>query len=79
MKATGVVRRLDTLGRVVLPIELRRQFNINTNDALEVSVNGEAIILTKYAPKCIFCKSADNVIKKMGQHICKACIDDIIL
>lgn len=77
MKATGVVRQLDTLGRVVLPIDLRRKFDINVHDALEISTNGDSIILEKYIPKCIFCKSAENVTEKMGKHICKACIDGI--
>ncbi|MCG8482598.1 MAG: AbrB/MazE/SpoVT family DNA-binding domain-containing protein, partial [Clostridia bacterium] len=55
MKATGIVRKVDELGRVVLPIELRRNLNIEIKDPLEIYVDGEMIILKKYAPACIFC------------------------
>ena len=55
MKATGIVRPVDSLGRVVIPIELRRNLGINTDDSLEVFVDGQFIMLKKYAPPCTFC------------------------
>ena len=73
MKATGIVRPVDPLGRVVIPVELRRTLNIKTDDSLEVFVDDDKIILRKYSPSCIFCKSCDNVIEFGGQKICKDC------
>lgn len=74
MRVTGIVRKVDELGRVVLPIELRRGISVDCKDALEISVNGDTIILSKYVPRCIFCKSEKDVIQKMGRHLCKECI-----
>ena len=54
MKATGIVRKVDELGRIVLPIELRRTLNINIKDPLEIYVDGESIMLKKYQPACVF-------------------------
>lgn len=51
------MRRVDELGRVVLPIELRRSLDLDIKDALDIDVNGNEIILRKYVPRCIFCKS----------------------
>ncbi|MDR1193586.1 MAG: AbrB/MazE/SpoVT family DNA-binding domain-containing protein, partial [Peptococcaceae bacterium] len=61
MKSTGIVRKVDELGRVVIPIELRRTLGIDLKDALEIYVDEEKIILKKYEPACIFCGSANNV------------------
>lgn len=74
MKATGIVRRVDELGRIVLPIELRRTLEIEERDALEIFVDGSAIVLRKYQPSCVFCGSARNVISFKGKNICPACI-----
>ncbi len=74
MKSTGVVRQLDNLGRVVLPIELRRTMNISEKDPLEVFVDGESIILRKYQPGCIFCGSEEDLITFSGKTLCKACL-----
>ena len=62
MKSTGVVRRVDELGRIVIPIELRRTLDIAEKDALEIYVDGEQIILKKYEPACIFCGDARDVV-----------------
>lgn len=75
MKATGIVRKVDELGRVVLPIELRRTLGINIKDPVEIYVDGDSIILKKYQPACIFCDSADNVIEYKGKNICKKCME----
>lgn len=77
MKATGIIRRLDELGRVVLPIELRRQIEVDFKDEIEISVNGNEIRLTKYVPKCVFCKSEEEVLERLDRHICKKCIQEI--
>jgi transcriptional pleiotropic regulator of transition state genes len=77
MKSTGVVRKIDELGRIVLPIELRRTLNIGEKDALEIFVDGEQIILKKYEPDCIFCGEGRDVINYKGKNICKSCLNEI--
>ena len=74
MKATGLVRRVDELGRIVLPIELRRTLEIEERDALEVYVDGSSIVLKKYQPACIFCGNAKNMTTYKGKNICPACL-----
>lgn len=78
MKSTGCVRRLDNLGRVVLPIELRRTMDIEEKDALEIYVDGDKIILKKYQPACIFCGNADEVVNYKGKNLCPTCIKDMV-
>ena len=73
MKATGIVRKVDELGRIVLPIELRRTLDIAERDPLEIYVDGANIVLTKYLPACIFCGSADDVMNFHGKNICAVC------
>ena len=58
MKSTGIVRKVDELGRIVLPIELRRTMGIDVKDALEIYVEGDTIMLRKYEPSCVFCGNA---------------------
>ena len=77
MKSTGVVRRVDELGRIVIPIELRRTLDIAEKDALEIYVDGEQIILKKYEPACIFCGEGKDVINYKGKNICKNCLNEI--
>lgn len=77
MKSTGIVRRVDELGRVVIPIELRRTLDIAEGDGLEIYVDGEQIILKKYEPACIFCGNARDVVNYKGKNICKSCLGDI--
>lgn len=77
MKATGIVRKVDELGRVVLPIELRRNLNIEIKDPLEIYVDGEMIILKKYAPACIFCGNAKDVTRLHDKNICSDCLSEI--
>lgn len=74
MKSTGIVRKVDELGRIVIPIELRRVLNIGIKDSLEIFVEEEKIIFRKYEPACVFCGSADSVIGHNGRLICKECI-----
>ncbi|MBR5485862.1 MAG: AbrB/MazE/SpoVT family DNA-binding domain-containing protein [Oscillospiraceae bacterium] len=78
MKSTGIVRKVDELGRIVLPIELRRTLNIvEKQDALEIFVDGNQIILKKYAPACIFCGSSDNIVTFKNNNVCKKCIAEM--
>ncbi len=77
MKSTGIVRKVDELGRVVIPIELRRTLGIAVKDALEIYVDGEKIILKKYEPACIFCSSADDAKHYKGKIICGECRNEI--
>ena len=77
MKSTGIVRKVDELGRIVLPIELRRTLEIAERDSLEIYVDGSTIILKKYEPACIFCGNAENVTYFKGKIVCHECISEI--
>lgn len=74
MKSTGIVRKVDELGRVVLPIELRRSLNIDVKDSLEIFVDEEKIVLKKYEPADIFTGSMDNLIDFNGKKVSIASI-----
>lgn len=74
----GMVRRVDQLGRIVLPIELRRNMDIaEEKDALEIFVDREKIVLKKYEPACIFCGNAKNVFVFKGRNICPECVEEL--
>ena len=77
MKSTGIVRKLDELGRVVLPIELRRTMDLNIHDTVEIFVEGENIILKKYHPACIFCGDARDVTTFKGKLVCVNCLREL--
>lgn len=77
MKSTGIVRKVDELGRVVLPIELRRTLDINLKDSLEIFVDKEKIILQKYSPACIFCGEGEDIVRFKGKNICSNCLLEI--
>ena len=77
MKATGIVRKVDELGRVVLPVELRRTLDIAEKDSLEIFVDEETIVLKKYEPSCIFCGNAKDVIVYKGKNICPECLKEL--
>ena len=74
MKSTGIVRKVDELGRIVLPIELRRTLDIAEKDCLEIYMDGPSIVLKKYQPACIFCNEDDNVVLYRGKNVCTKCI-----
>ncbi|MEJ8544130.1 AbrB/MazE/SpoVT family DNA-binding domain-containing protein [Brevibacillus borstelensis] len=76
-KTSGVVRELDSLGRIVLPIELRRVLHIDVLDSLEIFVDKDTIILRKYAPGCVFCGNlVSDTIYFKGKLVCKSCIGE---
>ena len=77
MKATGIVRRVDELGRIVLPIELRRTLDITERDALEIYVEGSSVILKKYRPSCIFCDGVKDVSVFRGKKVCAKCLREL--
>ena len=77
MKATGVVRKVDELGRIVHPVELRRNLGIEVRDPLEIFVDGESIILKPYRPCCILCGETDGIKQFSGKNICAGCIKEI--
>lgn len=77
MKSTGVVRQLDTLGRIVLPIELRRTMDIGVKDMLEIFVDGDEIVLKKYHPSCVFCSDVHDVTPYKGKLICHSCLTEL--
>ena len=87
MKSTGIIRRIDELGRIVLPVELRRILDIKSckekgssnksdSDAVEIFVDGEEIILRKYNPGCHCCGNMDNLVEVMGLKICNECLEE---
>lgn len=75
MKSTGIVRKIDNLGRIIVPKELRKSFNINEGDPLEVYTDGDNIILKKYTPGCHCCKNVDNLIEVLGLKLCPNCLN----
>ena len=77
MKSTGIVRRVDKLGRIVLPSELRNTLNIKIKEPLEIYVSGDSIVLRKYLPCCIFCGEEENVGTFKNKYICKKCMKQI--
>jgi AbrB family transcriptional regulator, transcriptional pleiotropic regulator of transition state genes len=77
MKSTGIVRKVDELGRIVIPIELRRTLDVDIKDALEIFVEGNTIILKKYEPACIFCGESRDVSDYKGKKICPVCLTEI--
>ena len=73
MKSTGIIRKVDELGRIVLPIELRRTLDIAERDELEIYMENDQIILKKYEPSCIFCASERSLSSYKGKNICLEC------
>lgn len=74
MKSTGIVRKVDDLGRIVLPIELRRMLDIAERDELEIFMEGDRIVLQKYVPACIFCGSSQDLTVFQDKNICGECV-----
>ena len=77
MKTTGIVRKVDELGRIVLPIELRRTLDIEERDSLEICLDGDKIILSKYTPACLFCGSSEELVDHMGKKVCRKCAQEL--
>lgn len=77
MTSTGIVRKIDDLGRIVLPKELRTMLDISERDSLEIFRDGNYIVLQKYEPSCVFCGSSENVGGFKGKNVCAACAKEI--
>ena len=73
MKSTGIVRRVDELGRIVIPIELRNKLKIAEKDPIEIFVDGSSIVLKKYEETCVFCGSNKNVVEYNEKLISTKC------
>ena len=79
MKSTGIVRNIDELGRIVVPKEIRQRLGIANTDPVEIFVEDDKIILTKYTPVCHFCGSSEEIVGFKGKNICSVCIKEIKL
>ena len=77
MKSTGIVRKVDELGRIVLPAELRRTLDIGERDELEIYLDDDKVVLKKYEPSCIFCVSTRNLVNYHGRNVCMDCIQEL--
>ena len=77
MKSIGIVRKVDKLGRIVLPIELRKTLGISDKDDLEIAVDGDQVVLRKYSPACIFCDSAKDIGIFREKNICMNCLREL--
>ena len=77
MKAIGIVRKVDELGRIVLPIELRRTLDIAVRDELEIYLEDDKVVLRKYEPACVFCSSNRNLVSYEGKNVCAECIKNL--
>lgn len=74
MKSTGILKSVDELGRIVLPKSMRENLGIDIRDKVEIFVDGDRIILQKYAPSCIFCGSGEDILQFNGKCLCRACL-----
>ncbi len=74
MKSLGMIRRVDELGRIVLPVEFRRNLNIEERDELEIYMETDRIVIEKFEPLCIFCSSSRDLVTYSGKNVCQSCI-----
>lgn len=77
MRSLGMVRRIDELGRIVLPIEIRRMMELNPGEGVEIFSEKNRVILQKYSPACIFCGEADDIISYKDKKICRKCYEEL--
>ncbi len=77
MKSTGIIRKVDELGRIVLPIEIRRTLDIAERDELEIFMDNDQIVLQKFEPSCIFCSSSQGLVAYRGKNVCQQCVRNI--
>ncbi len=77
VKSTGITRKVDELGRIVIPKSIRENFDITEKDPIEIFTDNDRIILQKYQPSCVFCGNADNVILFHGKRVCDECIESL--
>lgn len=78
MKLSGIVRKIDELGRIVIPVELRRTLHVDIGDAFEVFMDEDRIYLKKYTPACLFCDNTEQLVYFKGKMVCSSCMTDIL-
>lgn len=78
MKSTGIVRRVDELGRIVIPMELRNKLKIIEKDPIEIYVDGTSIVLRKFEDTCIFCESTKDIVEYKGKLVCSKCLKNLL-
>jgi transcriptional pleiotropic regulator of transition state genes len=78
MKPAGIVRKVDQLGRIVLPKSLRKRYQMNEGDPIEILVQGDHIILERYRPRCVFCSSIEQVAEFKEKYICNECSTELV-
>jgi len=77
MKSLGIVRKIDELGRIVLPIETRKRLNLGPKDPVEIFVEKDRVVLKKYEPSCIFCGNDDEIVIYKDRRVCKSCLAEL--
>ncbi|MBE6735044.1 MAG: AbrB/MazE/SpoVT family DNA-binding domain-containing protein [Ruminococcaceae bacterium] len=77
MKAAGYLVRVDELGRIVIPVKIRRMLDFDKGSCLEVFTEEQNLVIRKYASSCAFCQSEDNLFELKGKFICKSCLEEI--
>lgn len=77
MKSTGIVRTVDKLGRIVLPMELRRTFDLSVKDEIEIYTEDDMIILKKHQKSCVFCRKTENLVDYKDRSICAECLAEL--
>ncbi|WP_127581468.1 AbrB/MazE/SpoVT family DNA-binding domain-containing protein [Paenibacillus koleovorans] len=77
MRPAGVVRKVDQLGRIVLPKSLRKRYKMNEGDPVEILVAGDQILLERFRPKCVFCSEMSAVTEYREKHICSGCLEEL--
>lgn len=77
MKSTGMVRKIDELGRIVIPSEIRQHMDIQVRDPLEIFIDNDSIVFKKYVPGCIFCKNVDQISYFQEKRVCADCLEKL--
>lgn len=77
MKSNGIVRKIDELGRIVIPMEIRNTLDLKSRDSIQISLEDDHIILAKYGDKCVFCGNQDKLKGYMGKQICQKCTGEV--
>ena len=78
MKSGKIVRRLDPLGRIVLPKSYRDSLEIRIKDDIEIFMEGTSIIVSKHEPRCVFCGETEGINDFKGQTVCGVCHDELV-
>ena len=77
MDKIGIVKEFDKLGRIVIPKEIRKKMDIQSNQPIEIYVDEDKIILSKYTPSCVFCNGTENITLFKNKRVCQCCLDEM--